>query len=46
MLRIHGSARSRALRTLWITFELGNPVTSTTIFSLVPQARKRQNFWR
>ncbi len=25
MLRIHGSARSRALRTLWMTFELGIP---------------------
>ena len=25
MLRIHGSARSRALRTLWMTFELGLP---------------------
>jgi glutathione S-transferase len=25
MLRIHGSARSRAQRTLWMTFELGIP---------------------
>lgn len=25
MLRIHGSARSRGLRTLWMTFELGIP---------------------
>src|ERR1700722_20483237 len=36
MLRIHGSARSRALRTLWMTFELGIPYEHNDILPRAP----------
>ena len=36
MLRIHGSARSRAQRTLWMTFELGIPFEHIDIWPRSP----------
>jgi glutathione S-transferase len=36
MLRIHGSARSRAQRTLWMTFELGIPFEHIDILPRSP----------
>src|SRR5580698_9363383 len=36
MLRIHGSARSRAQRTLWMTFELGIPYEHDDILPRSP----------
>ena len=36
MLRIYGSARSRALRTLWMTFELGIPYEHEDILPRAP----------
>jgi glutathione S-transferase len=36
MLRIYGSARSRALRTLWMTFELGIPYQHEDILPRAP----------
>jgi glutathione S-transferase len=39
MLRIHGSARSRALRTLWMTFELGIPYEHNDILPRAPTTK-------
>jgi glutathione S-transferase len=39
MLRIHGSARSRALRVLWMTFELGIPYEQNDILPRSPATK-------
>ena len=39
MLRIHGSARSRALRTLWMAFELDIPYEHHDILPRSPATR-------
>lgn len=39
MLRIHGSARSRAIRTLWMTFELGIPYEHIDLLPRSPGTR-------
>jgi glutathione S-transferase len=39
MLRIHGSARSRALRTLWMTFELGIPYEHNDLLPRSPATK-------
>ena len=44
MLTIHGSARSRAQRTLWMAFELGIPLSMTTSCP-DPRPPKPPNFW-
>ena len=48
MLRINGSARSRAQRTLWMTFELGIPVTMPLERPVAsfPRCTKTPGFWR
>ena len=39
MLRIHGSARSRPLRTLWMTFELGIPYEQNDLLPRSPETK-------
>lgn len=39
MLRINGSARSRAIRTLWMTFELGIPYEHNDLLPRSPGTR-------
>lgn len=39
MLRIHGSVRSRTMRTLWLAFELGLPYEHNDILPRSPETR-------
>ena len=39
MLRINGSARSRAIRTLWMTFELGIPYDHNDVLPRAPEVK-------
>lgn len=39
MLRIHGSARSRALRTLWMVFELDIPFEHNDVLPRAPETK-------
>jgi glutathione S-transferase len=42
MLRIHGSARSRALRTLWMVDELGLPYEHNDVLPRAPAVRSAE----
>ena len=41
MLRIHGSARSRALRTLWMAYELDIPFDHDDVLPRAPETKAR-----